>query len=170
MSLKTIHRKVICDIGSTHKNILTKPSGTPLAAFVLFFLAFQLLFFGITVPFLAGDRRSRFLYDTRVPRRFANAFFHVFIWCAVKLFWGSPGFWRALRMLVRLRPQLSFRADSSFFYSWLNPRFSERSLAYRHTVWWLIHFWGTPVIRFCNRLHYISIGFVRLNFGLWFPK
>lgn len=50
--------------------------------FIFFQEYYGLLFFGITVPFLAGDRWSRFLYDTRRVARghgasICECFFHV---------------------------------------------------------------------------------------------
>lgn len=53
------------------------------------------------------------------------------------------------RLFDWVRSQLS---SGFFFGGWLNPRFSERSLAYRRAVWWLIHFWAiTRVMRFWMR-------------------
>ena len=47
--------------------------------------------------------------------------------------------------------QVGFHLDF-FSAAWLNPRFSERSLAYHRTVWWLIRFWAiTRVMRFWMR-------------------
>lgn len=95
----------------------------------LYFSRYQwLLFSGITVPLLAGDRQTRFLYGTRSRRRFANAFFSVL--SCMSCFGVAVDF-SELEHACSIAPAVSFQLDPLFGNGWLNPRFSERSLAYR---------------------------------------
>lgn len=94
------------------------------AASTLFFPGYYwLLFFGITVPFLAGDRWSRFLYDMCPSRVDLRMFFPVLsrmscFGVAVDFSWLGQAC------------SISSVVSSSFFVGRLNPRFSERSLPY----------------------------------------
>lgn len=95
-----------------------------------------------------------------------------FFWARMQL--SCFGLVSAARcVLVRLRPQSAF-GRWVFFSGWLNPCFSERSLAYRGAVGDSFTFWSTIcVIRFCGAEFFIyflvawwliALGFCSIKF------
>lgn len=111
---------------STYKDVEYRSPSTLCVRFI-FSEYYWLLFVGITVPFLACDRR-RFLYDMRVP-----------VASICECFYFFPSRMSCFGVAVDLTGVGACLFDcvrsqfASFFAeSWLNPCFSERSLASPH--------------------------------------